>query len=135
MPDLVSFGVSIPLPVAPGARQDRETASKLAMADKAEAELAEAVRAAQAEHRALASDAARLSGRIAAIQSTVLNPARQRTAASTAAMAANQSTLAMTFEARHMELDVQRKLLGLQRELARVQAQLAYKPLRPEDLQ
>ena len=41
-PDLVSFGVSIPLPVAPAQRQDRETAAKLALVDKAEAELAEA---------------------------------------------------------------------------------------------
>lgn len=135
LPDLVSVGVSIPLPVAPGARQDRETASKLAMADKAEAELAESVRAAQAEYRTLASDAARLSGRIASIEANVLEPARQRTAASTAALGANQSTLAMTFEARHMELEARRKLLGLQRDLARVQAQLAFKPLRPEDLQ
>lgn len=135
LPDLVSFGVSIPLPIAPGARQDRETAAKLAMADKAEADLAESVRAAQAEYRTLNSDAARLAERIASIRTTVLDPAKQRTAASTAAMAANQSSLAMTFEARHMELEVQRKLLGLQRELARVQAQLAFKPLRPEDLQ
>jgi hypothetical protein len=49
-------------------------------------------------------------------------------------MAANQSTLAMAFEARHMDVEVQRKLLGLQRELARVQAQLAYKAVRAEDL-
>ena len=135
LPDLVSVGVTIPLTIAPGARQDRETASKLALADKAEAELAEATRAARAEHRALASDAARLAERIAAIRANVLDPAKQRTAASTAALAANQATLAMTFDARHMELDVQRKLLGLQRDLARVQAQLAFKPLRPEDLQ
>jgi hypothetical protein len=33
------------------------------------------------------------------------------------------------FEARHAEVDAQRKLLGLQRELARAQAQLAFKPL------
>jgi hypothetical protein len=33
------------------------------------------------------------------------------------------------FEARHAEVDVQRKLLNLQRDLAKVQAQLAFKPI------
>jgi outer membrane protein TolC len=134
MPDLVSVGVTIPLPVAPAARQDRETAAKLALADKAEAELAEATRAAQAEYRALASDAARLKERIAAVQANVIVPAQQRMTATTAALAANQASVAMTFEARHMELEARRKLLGLQRELARVQAQLAFKPLSAEEL-
>lgn len=63
-PDMLSVGVSIPLPVAPGARQDRETAARLALAEKAEAELAEAVRSAQGEYRALRSDATRLQERI-----------------------------------------------------------------------
>jgi outer membrane protein TolC len=135
MPDLVSVGVNIPLPVAPAARQDRETAAKLALADKAEAELAEAQRAAQAEYRQLASDAARLAQRIASIEANVLAPAKQRTTASTAALASNQASVAMTFEARHMELEAQRKRLMLQRDLARVQAQLAFKPLRAEELQ
>ena len=54
--DMATIGVSIPLPVAAGARQDRETASRLALVDKAEAELAEAMRGAQAEFRQLASE-------------------------------------------------------------------------------
>jgi hypothetical protein len=33
------------------------------------------------------------------------------------------------FEARHAEVDAQRKLLNLQRDLAKSQAQLAFKPL------
>ena len=63
--DMVSFGVSIPLPVAPAQRQDRETAAKLALVDKAEAELGRSRRAPPtAEYRALASDAQRLQERI-----------------------------------------------------------------------
>lgn len=58
--DMVSFGVTIPLPVAPASRQDRETASKLALVEKAEAELTEAIRAAQGEYLALVSDLQRL---------------------------------------------------------------------------
>jgi len=134
MSDLVSVGVSIPLPVAPGARQDRETGAKLALADKAEADLAEATRVAQAEYRMLASDAQRLEARIRAFESGVLAPASQRMAASTAALAGNQASVAMTFEARHAELAARRKLLALQRELARVHAQLAFKPVREEDM-
>ena len=127
--DMVSFGVSIPLQVAPAERQDREVAAKRALVDKAEAELAEAMRAAMAEYRALTSDAQRLKERIERYRSGVIAPAQQRTAAAMAAYRSNQATLASLFEARHMEVDVQRKLLNLQRDLAKTQAQLAFKPL------
>lgn len=127
--DMVSFGVSIPLPVSPAERQDRETASKLAMVDKAEGNLAEATRAAQGEFRGLTSDAQRLSDRIQRYQSSVVVPAQQRTAAALAGYRSNQVTLATLFEARHMEVEAQRKLLSLQRERAKAQVQLAFKPI------
>lgn len=127
--DLVSFGVSIPLPVSTAERQDRETASKLAMVDKAEGNFAEATRAAQGEFRGLANDVQRLSDRIQRYQLSVVVPARQRTAAALAGYRSNQLTLATLFEARHMEVEAQRKLLSLQRERAKAQAQLAFKPI------
>ena len=127
--DMVSFGVSIPLPVAPAERQDRETAARLALIEKAEAHLAEATRAAQAEYRGLAGDAQRLTERVQRYQSSVVLAAQQRTAAALAGYRSNQVTLALLFEARHMEVEARRKLLSLQRELAKTQAQLAYKPL------
>lgn len=127
--DMVSVGVSIPFPVAPSARQDRETASKLALAGKAEAELAEATRAATADYLSLASDVQRLQERISRYRSSVLAPAQQRTAAATAAYRSNQTALMVLFDARHAEVDVQRKLLALQRDLAKRQAQLAYRPI------
>lgn len=132
--DLVSVGVSIPLPVAPGARQDRETAARLALARKAEADLAEATRAAQGEFQALAGDGARLRQRIRNYEAAVLAPSAQRTVAATAAYASNQGALPMVFEARHAELEARRKLLALQRDLAKVQAQLLFKPVKAEDL-
>jgi outer membrane protein, heavy metal efflux system len=135
MSDLVSVGLNIPLPVAPAARQDRETAAKLALADKAEAELNETVRAAQGEYRILASDARLVRERIAAYESGVARPAAQRTAVATAAYRSNQASLAMVFEARHAELAAQRKLLALERELAKAQAQLTFKPVKAEELQ
>jgi outer membrane protein, heavy metal efflux system len=127
--DMVSFGVSIPLPVSPAERQDRETASKLAMVDKAEGTLAEESRAAQAEFRGLTSDAQRLTDRIQRYQTSVVVPTQQRTAAALAGYRSNQVTLVSLFEARHMEVEAQRKLLTLQRDLAKAQAQLAFKPI------
>ncbi|MES2226771.1 MAG: TolC family protein [Pseudomonadota bacterium] len=127
--DMVSFGVSIPLPVSPAERQDRETASKLALVDKAEGNLAEATRAAQGEYRGLASDTQRLAERIRRYQSSVVVATQQRTVAALAGYRSNQVTLTSLFEARHMEVEAQRKLLSLQRDLAKAQAQLAFKPL------
>ena len=130
--DMVTFGVSIPIPLSPGERQDRDTAAKLALVDKAEAELAEARRAAAGEYRALVSDAKRLQERIERYRSAVVAPATQRTAAAMAAYRSNQASLNVLFEARHAEVDLQRKLLAMQRDLARAKAQLAYKPLLAE---
>ena len=130
--DMVSVGVSIPLPVAPEQRQDRETASKLALVNKAEAALAEAVRAATAEYRSLSSDMERTQERIERYRSSVVTPAAQRTAAATAAYRSNQATLVTLFEARHAEVGAQRKLLTLQRDFAKAQTQLAFRPLTSE---
>ena len=130
--DMVSVGVSIPLPVAPGDRQDRDTAAKLALAGKAEAELAEAMRAATAEYRSLAVDAQRLQQRIDRYRAGVVVTAGQRAAAATAAYRSSQGDLAALFQARHAEVEAQRKLLALQRDLAKTQVQLAFRPITAE---
>ncbi|MDL2339110.1 MAG: TolC family protein [Pseudomonadota bacterium] len=127
--DMVSVAVSIPLQVAPAQRQDRETAAKLALVDKAEAELAEALRAAASEYQTLTSDIQRLTTRIERYRGGVAEPARQRTAAAMAAYRSNQMPLSGLFEARHAEVEAQRRLLGLERDLARTRAQLAFRPL------
>lgn len=127
--DMLSFGVRIPLTVAPEARQDRETAAKLAMVDKAEAELTEAQRAASGEHAALANDLRRLQERIGRLGSSVIAPAQQRTAAALASYRSNLATLAMVFEARRAEVEAQRRLLALQRDRMRTQVQLMFKPV------
>ena len=127
--DMVSVGVSIPLQVAPAQRQDRATASKLALVEKAEADLAEATRAASAEYEALLGDAQRLQQRIARYRTGVVVPAQQRIDAAAAGYASNQASLVALFEARHMEVDAERKLLALQRDLFKAQVQLAFKPL------
>ncbi|HEY8881120.1 MAG TPA: TolC family protein [Roseateles sp.] len=132
-PDMLSFGVSIPIPVAPAQRQDREAAARLALVDKAEAALAEAERAATAEYLALADEAGRLAERLARYGTAVLEPAAQRTAAALAGYRANQNALSALFEARHAETTARRRQVSLQRDLARVQAQLVFKPLAEGD--
>ncbi|HEX7891187.1 MAG TPA: TolC family protein [Ramlibacter sp.] len=128
-PDMVSIGVNIPLPVSPGERQDRETAAKLALVEKAEAGLEGASRMATAEYRALASDAQRLAQRGERYRTGVVVPARQRTQAALAGYRSNQLPLMTLFEARHAEVDTLRKHLNLRRDLAKVQAQLTFKPI------
>jgi outer membrane protein TolC len=130
-PDLVSVGVSIPLPVAPERRQDRETAAKWALVDKSEADLAEAQRVAAGEYATLSSDVRRLQERIDRYETGVLQPLKQRTAAALAAYGSNQASLVMLFEARHAEVRAQRKLVELQRSLAKAQVQLIFKPVTP----
>ncbi|WP_416763681.1 TolC family protein [Roseateles sp. So40a] len=126
-PDMVSVGISIPLAIAPAQRQDRELAAKLALAEKAEAQLAETTRMATGEYRMLAAEAARLAGRVDRYRTAVVLPAQQRTAVAMAAYRSNQVPLTTLFESRHAELEARRKLLALQRDLARAQASLAFK--------
>jgi len=128
-PDMLSFGVSIPLPVARAERQDRQVAARVALIEKAEAQLEEATRAAAAEYQGLDNDAQRLVRRIERFRTAVVMPAHQRTEVALAGYRSTRTPLATLFEARHLEVDAQRKLLTLQRDLARTQAQLAYKPV------
>jgi cobalt-zinc-cadmium efflux system outer membrane protein len=127
--DMVSFGVTIPIALSPSERQDRETAAKLALADKAEADLAEATRAATAEYRMLSSDSQRLQERITRYRAGVITPATQRTSVAQAAYASNQASLVGVFEARHAVIDAQRRVLAFQRDLIKANMQLRLKPL------
>src|SRR6185295_4936609 len=108
-----------------------ESAAKLAVVEKAEADLAEAQRAAAGDYAVLANDARRLQERVERYRTGALLPLRQRTEATLAAYRSNQASLVGLFEARHAELDGERKLLTLQRDLARVRAQLVFKPVVP----
>lgn len=128
-PDLVSVGVIIPLTIAPAERQDRETAARQALVDKAEAEVEEGRRAAAGEYASLASDAQRLQERAERFEAGVLTPLQQRAAATLAAYRSNQASLVMLFEARHAEVEAHRRLLGLRRDLAKTRAQLVFKPI------
>jgi len=130
--DLFTVGVSIPLAIARDRRQDRETAAKAALVDRADADVAEAVRLATAEYRTLIGNRQRLSERIARYRQAVVAVAEQRTSAATAGYRSNQGSLVTLFEARHAEVEGRRKLLALERELAKTEAELALRPLSDE---
>ena len=115
--------------LATAQRQDRDIAAKSALLEKADADLSEATRDATAEYRAGVSGALRLAQRIERYRDAVVAPAVQRTAAATASYRSNQAPLVTLFEARHAELQAQRKLLALQRALRTEQVQLVYRPL------
>jgi len=132
-PDLATVAVNVPLQLWPTERQDRQAAARVAQADEARALYAEAVREAQAEYRAASSDAARLRQRLQRYRDVVVQAARQRTAAAMAGYRSAQMPLAAVFEARHMEIEVQRKQLALRRDLFKAEAQLALKPLEREE--
>lgn len=128
-PDMVSVGVSIPLTVRPAERQDREVAARQALVDQADATLAEARRAASGDYRALSAGASHLAERIGRYRDGVMTPARQRTSAALAGYGTASVSLALLFEARHGEVEAQRKLLDLQRQFAIARARLAFEPL------
>ena len=128
-PDMLSFGVNIPLAVARAERQDRQVAARVALIEKAEAQVEEARRAATAEYQGLDNDVQRLVRRIERFRATVVLPAHQRTEVALAGYRSNRTPLAALFEARHLEVDAQRRWVALQRDLARTQARLVYKPV------
>ncbi len=127
--DMLSVTASVPWPVSPSQRQDRDTAAMLALADKAQADLEEATRAAAAEYHALARDAQLLQQRQDGLRQAVLAPAQQRAQVAVAGYRGNQVPLAVLFEARHAHLEAQRKLLALQAEHAKALVRLAFTPV------
>jgi len=129
MSDLMTMGVTIPLQLGHEVKQDRETAAKYALVDKAEAELEEARRAAAGEYSALMSDAKRLQDRVERFRAGVVTALSQRTSVALAAYRSNEVNLETVFQARHAEVEAQRKLLTLQRDLAKTQSQLNFNPV------
>ena len=84
---------------------------------------------ATADYRALASDAERLQRPHRALPHFGRDTGPTAHRGRARRYRSNQVPLTALFEARHAEVEAQRKLLALQRDLAKVQAQLAFKPL------
>jgi len=129
--NLVSFGVSVPLPWDRAHRQDREVAAKLAIADQARAQREDMLRAHTAELRAQIAEWENGRERRARYEQQMIPLARDRTAAALSAYRGGKASLADVLAARRNEIDVRMQALQLQADTARLWAQLNF--LVPDD--
>jgi len=124
--NMVSVGVSIPLQWDQRNRQDRELASKLAMADQAKAEREEALRAHIGEVRAMVTEWENGRERMTRYERQLIPLAKERTKASFAAYRGGKTSLTDLLLARRNEIDMRIQALQLEMETARLWAQLNF---------
>ena len=124
--NMISVGVSVPLPIARRDRQDREVAARWAQRDQARELLEDARRRHQAEFNAMRIEWQALRERQRQLESALLPVARQRIDAVLAAYGSGQQNLSAVLEARRAAVDAHIQILDLEREAARLWAQLRH---------
>lgn len=124
--DMVSVGVSVPLPWDRANRQDQEVAAKLALASQVRAQREDAVRAHAAEIRSMRIEWESGRARLARYATELLPLAHERAEAVLAAYRGGRASLADTLAARRNELEVRAQALQLETETARAWAQLDF---------
>lgn len=124
--NMLSFGVSIPLPINASNKQNREIAAKQAQVEQANALHEDMLRETQAAISSAYTEWQSLIERRRRLSDALLPVARQRIELSLAAYQGGQGNLASVLEARRAEVEAQLQLLDLQRETARQWAQLEY---------
>lgn len=124
--NMVSIGVSIPLQWDQKNRQDRELASKLAMADQARAQREEALRAHVGEVRAMIIEWENGRERLARYARELIPLAKERTHAALTAYGGGKANLTDLLLARRNEIDVRMQAVQLEMETARLWAQLNF---------
>lgn len=116
--DMVSLGVSVPLPLFAADRQDRDIrATRAALAD-AEARQRDVTQRHAAELRAMLEEWQRLGSRIEALETRLLPLARERVELLVAAYGGGSATLGQVLEARRAEVEARLQVLGLARDRA-----------------
>lgn len=124
--NMVSVGISIPLQWDQKNRQDRELASKLAMAEQAKAERDEMLREHVAETRALVNEWHNNRERHLRYQRELIPLSNDRTLAALTAYRGGKSSLADVLAARRNAIDVRLQALQLEADTARLWAQLNF---------
>ncbi|MFP3567281.1 TolC family protein [Paraburkholderia sp. SIMBA_030] len=124
--NMVSVGVSIPLPINRKNRQNRDAAEKAELGTKARLMYEDAQRQVEADIRTQAATLASGRERIDNLRNSLLPAADQRAQLATAAYKAGTGSLADTFAARRAQLDAQLQVLDLQRDVSQTWAQLEY---------
>jgi len=124
--NMISIGVSIPLQWDQKNRQDREVAAKLAIADQAEAQREEALRAHISEVRTQIQDWENGRERLARYGRELLPLAGERTQAMLAAYRGGRASLTDVLASRRNEIEVRVQALQLEMETARLWAQINF---------
>ncbi|MCA8029807.1 TolC family protein [Burkholderia cepacia] len=124
--NMVSVGVTIPLPVNRRNRQNRDVAEKAELATKARLMYEDTLRQVQADIRSQSETLASGRERIANLSASLLPAADQRVQLANAAYRAGTGSLADTFAARRAQLDAQLQVLDLRRDVSQTWAQLEY---------
>ncbi|KFL52347.1 transporter [Burkholderia pyrrocinia] len=124
--NMVSVGVSIPLPINRKNRQNRDIAEKAALATKARLMYEDTLRQVQADIRTQSETLANGRERIANLSAALLPAADQRVQLANAAYRAGTGSLADTFAARRAQLEAQLQVLDLRRDVSQTWAQLEY---------
>ncbi|HEY3077748.1 MAG TPA: TolC family protein [Burkholderiales bacterium] len=124
--NMVSLGVSVPLPWDRANRQDREVASKLAMAEQARAQREEMLRAHIGEVRAMLAEWQNGRERLARYERDLLPLASERSRAALAGYQGGKTSVADLLLARRNETEVRMQAVQLEMEAARLWAQLNF---------
>lgn len=124
--DMVSFGVSLPLPWDRGNRQDREVAARLAQAEQARAQREEALRAHVGEVRAMLAEWQSGRERLVRYREELVPLARERARAALAAYQGAKTGISELLAARRNESEVRLQAVQLEMATARLWANLAF---------
>lgn len=124
--NMVSFGVSVPLPWDRANRQDRETAAKLAMAERARAERVEMLRAHVGEVRAMLAEWQSGRERLVRYRDELVPLARERSRAELAAYQGGRTSIGELLMARRSESEVRLQAVQLEADTAKLWARLTY---------
>jgi outer membrane protein TolC len=124
--NMVSVGVSVPLPWDRPNRQDREIASKLAMADQARAQREEMLRAHAGEVRVMIAEWQNGRERLVRYKKDLLPLAAERSKAVLAGYQGGKTGITDLLLARRNETDLRMQAVQLEMETARLWAQLEF---------
>lgn len=124
--NMVSIGVSVPMPWDRGNRQDREVASKLAMAERMRAEREEMIRAHAAELRGMLAEWRNGRERLVRYDKDLLPLAAERSRAALAAYQGGRTGVSDLLLARRNETEVRMQAVQLEMDTARLWAQLNF---------
>ena len=122
--NMVSVGVSIPLPVNRAQKQDRDIAEKSALGTKARMQYEDALQELRAEIQDQSLTLTSLKERATQLKSQLLPTASQQVEVATAAYRSGTGNLAAVFNARRMALDAEMQVLDVEKEAATTWAKL-----------